>query len=156
MYGRGGNGQFDVGSLGEWVSGDAGDDILAGNGGDDILYGDTAENPWAVDWAGAGNDTINGQSGNDQIGGGDGTNLLIGEAGDDIFYFNSATASDFIADFGVGDDTIAIKTTIADDFSDLTITAGASGAEVSVGGLFISLSGYNAASLTVADFTFFA
>lgn len=166
MHGRGGNDQFDGGSLGEWVSGDAGDDILAGNGGDDTLYGDsTFDNPWAVDWAaagndtlygGAGNDTINGQGGNDHIWGGDGTNLLTGEAGDDIFYFDSATASDFITDFGVGNDTIAIKTTIADDFSDLTITTGASGAEITVGGLFISLTGYNAASLTAADFTFFA
>ncbi|QCI99554.1 calcium-binding protein [Agrobacterium larrymoorei] len=121
IFGSAGNDTFWGGGLGEVVEGRAGNDTLYGYGGADVLDGGT------------------------------GTNTLIGGAGADIYDFKDEDATTTITDFSRADgDKIRIANTIANNFSDLTITSNGASSSVTVGGLEIIVNGSQA--LTASDF----
>ena len=80
--------------------GEDGNDFLSGDAGDDIMFGDN------------GNDTIIGGLGNDALSGGDNDDQLFGEAGDDLLSGGAGIdeiiggAGNDIASGGAGDDTL--------------------------------------------------
>src|SRR5690606_23177235 len=75
--------------------GGAGNDTLDGGTGNDKLYGDS------------GNDTLNGGSGNDYLDGGAGNDTLNGGSGNDTLVWNVGGGRD-IMDGGSGTDTVNI------------------------------------------------
>ncbi|OLP61316.1 hypothetical protein BJF93_21310 [Xaviernesmea oryzae] len=167
IFGRNGNDHFIGGKLGEYVEGDAGNDTLDGNDGDDTLYGDTTDyNPWAYDRSAAGNDTLNGgagndklygQGGNDILNGGSGNNELWGGAGADTFQFTDAHDHSKIGDFVSGTDIIQIDSSLASNFSALTITNNDdNNAHITVGDVDITLIGIKAEDVKSTDFDFHA
>ncbi|WP_208821564.1 hypothetical protein [Tolypothrix sp. PCC 7910] len=104
-----------------------GNDTLIGLEGDDELYG------------GSGNDSLDGGAGNDTLNGNTGINTLTGGAGsdtfilDDLFDLKSEATTSTITDFSIADgDKIGLGGTLT--FSKLTITDGASGAEIKLTG----------------------
>ncbi len=121
-----GNDELDGGDGIDDVQGREGDDLLVGGAGGDFLYGD-GNNPTVQSLAG-GNDTLNGEDGDDQLWagagqdqlfGGEGADQLFGDAGDDLlhggagndllfgdspFFFGHAGAD--VLDGGEGDDTL--------------------------------------------------
>ena len=113
------------GDDGNYLTGDAGDDILDGGAGDDQLIGgdgnDTLVGEAGNDYldGGAGNDGLYGRDGDDTLIGGAGDDYLTGEAGSDTFGFDPSVT----ADGNLGSDTI-VEAANADsdtlDFSALT------------------------------------
>ena len=98
------------------IYGGSGNDTIEGNGGDDTIHG------------GSGSDTINGNDGNDTIIGGYGGDQLTGSNGDDIFVYLSAidsnsTQFDTIIDFTSGTDKINLAAFGALAFLHMTSTS---------------------------------
>ncbi len=106
VEGGGGNDTIDlsglgttVNSVGKWLYGGAGDDIIYGHGAGDLLKG------------GDGNDTLYGGGGNDGLYGEAGDDHLYGQAGDDGLYGDDyvggtpSGGNDFL-DGGAGNDTL--------------------------------------------------
>jgi Ca2+-binding RTX toxin-like protein len=111
------------------IYGYAGNDQLQGSSGNNTLYG------------GDGADSLLGQSGNDILSGGDGSDQLTGGAGTDTFIFKSGeTGSDTITDFSTsqGDkidihDILASYDPLTDAITDFVhVTASGSNAILSV------------------------
>ena len=121
------------------TSGDEGG-ILYGQQGDDTLTG------------GTGDDTLRGGKGNDTLDGGDGADTLSGDLGDDTFVVGDG---DTIADFGNGEDVIdlsALDITAATFDSSVTIEQDGDDTVVTVDGSSVTLTGVDAAGLSVDDF----
>lgn len=80
----------DLTTMGDWITGNGGDDTIDGRGGDDILAGNAGND--AIK-GGAGVDVLFGGSGNDVLDGGAGADMLFGgDGGDDTAsYASSAT-----------------------------------------------------------------
>ena len=68
--------------------GGAGDDTINGNGGDDEIFGGVGQDTLS---GGSGVDQISGGAGLDIIVGGDGADQISGGAGDDTFRYESST-----------------------------------------------------------------
>lgn len=175
IFGRGGDDTFHGGSLGEFVQGDAGNDTLNGNGGNDFLFGDTTgDNPWAVSYYAAGNDTLHGGDGNDTLrgqggddvlygdadndilNGGAGTNHLWGGTGVDSFRVSDTGDQSVIHDFdGLGGEKIQFNSIIAANYAALTISDDGSGnAHIVASGVDITVIGVTAVSLDSSYFEF--
>ena len=98
------------------IYGGSGNDTIEGNGGDNTIQG------------GSGRDTINGNDGNDTIIGGYGGDKLTGSKGNDIFVYSSAidsnsTQFDTIIDFISGADKINLAAFGALAFLHMTSTS---------------------------------
>lgn len=78
-------------SIGDYIRGQAGDDLISSEDGTDSVYGD------------AGNDTILAGADDDYISAGDGNDMVLGEAGRDSL---RGDAGDDALDGGAGDDAI--------------------------------------------------
>lgn len=115
--------------------------MLYGGGGNDTLLG------------GAEDDLLYGEAGDDWLDGGAGDDDMWGGAGADIFHIGTTGVYTTLADFSAAEgDRIHISSSIADDFSDLTITKGGSLNIVTVGD--VSILAVSNAALTEADFLF--
>ncbi len=94
-------------SLGNYMYGYNGDDLLSGRGGADRLYGKDGDDDLI---GGGGADRLYGGGGQDWLYGGRGNDVLYGGAGADDFHFdtalNASTNVDKIKDFTVGSDAI--------------------------------------------------
>jgi Ca2+-binding RTX toxin-like protein len=126
------------------IVGDAQANTLLGLGGNDRLDG------------GQGNDQLRGGDGDDTISGGLGNDSLSGGAGKDVFRFTEVTfGKDVITDFSDGIDKLSFATSVADAFSDFTITGnGTTSVMVSVNGQTINVKGTSAITLDASDFLF--
>ncbi|MEX0339147.1 MAG: calcium-binding protein [Arenibacterium sp.] len=130
-------------SVGDNVSGYAGNDIINGRGGNDLLLG------------AGGRDKIKGGGGADKIDGGKGRDVLTGGAGADTFTFKTNKAGrDKIKDFGRGADKIEIKAAAVDRFSDLTIDYTGDDALISYAGTRIKVLDVGQNGLDAGDFIF--
>ena len=74
-------------TVGNYLDGYDGDDVVKGRTGNDALYG------------GGGNDALFGGGGNDWLQGGTGNDVLRGGGGSDRFYFDDGSDEDVIRDF---------------------------------------------------------
>lgn len=91
--------------FGSALYGEAGNDTLNGGSGNDILYG------------GTGNDTLNGGNGNDALHGEAGNDTLNGGGGDDEYFFEHNGGQDIVYDTD-GSDAVRFDASIsASDFS---------------------------------------
>lgn len=125
----------------DWIDGKGGNDTIRGSGGDDTLLG------------GVGNDVITGGQGFDLIIGGTGKDRLYGGSEPDSFVFTKGNGADIIKDFENSVDTIEIRSG-AERYSDLRITATASGTLVRFGTDSILLEGVSRAEVDASDFLF--
>lgn len=125
----------------DWIDGKGGNDTIRGSSGDDTLLG------------GVGNDVITGGDGFDVIVGGAGRDRLYGGLDADTFLFGRGGGADIIKDFEDSIDTIEIRTG-AERYSDLRITATASGTLVRFGTESILLEGVSRADVDASDFIF--
>lgn len=154
-HGAGGaHGGHPQGGNGDWVYGDAGNDILFGGKGDDVMSGgadndivfgqdgnDILSGDGGADLlsGGKGNDLLAGGAGADTLAGGAGADTLAGQGGNDTFYFESGFGRDVVLDFRPGEDVIAIQANIngshITDVSDLAgrITETSTGAVIDLG-----------------------
>ena len=127
------------------ITGSAGRDRLLGGEGDDTITG------------GAHHDTLFGEEGDDTLDGGTGRNHIWGGSGEDTFVIQ-AQSINWIGDFENGQDQIDLSA-FADvaELSDLTITAGDTGAVIDMsayGGSYIFVKGVSVSDLDASDFIF--
>ena len=113
------------------IVGKDGDDFLLGRGGNDKLLGrdgdDTLE-------GGEGNDRLDGGEGDDVLLGGAGSDRLIGDLGADVFVFTLGDGRDTIDDFDPVNDLLDLTSWGLSSFSELDVTDGDNGAEISFNG----------------------
>lgn len=150
VYGDAGANELTGGAHSDYFYAEAGNDIVRGGDGNDRLAGADGNDYLS---GGNGDESIEGDAGNDFIDAGSGSNIVRGGSGIDKFFFGAA-GSNIIRDFSsVEGEKIGIATSIADDFSDLTITDIMSMPQVQVGGLSLILMG--AQSISASDFEFY-
>jgi Ca2+-binding RTX toxin-like protein len=77
------DGSGETGTIGDYVTGGAGDDVIHGTPGDDHIAGGAGDD---VIYGHEGDDTLLGQTGNDQLFGGPGDDLLDGGPGQDLLH----------------------------------------------------------------------
>ena len=116
-------------------------DLLRGNGEVNLLEG------------GDGNDIFLSRGGNDTLNGGAGDDVLIGGSGVDSFIFRTGDGNDEIRDFTDNREKLIFVDTGL-EFSDLTVTAGATGAEIDYGSGVITMTGISVGRVTEDDFEF--
>jgi serralysin len=110
-----GNDQMTAGAARATFNGQGGNDTLTGGANHDKLYGE------------AGADILSGGGGNDQLYGGLGNDTMTGGALRDDFVYTETAASggwgtDTVTDFQDGLDVLKFANSVADAFSDFTIT----------------------------------
>ncbi len=134
--------QVDVGAGGQVLGGGGGNDTILGGTGADILCGDP------------GDDQLFGLAGNDVLCDGSGQDTLSGGAGADIFVLSSDGRTDVISDFQMGIDRIDLSEWgRIYRVEDLTITATATGAEITYGAERLVLMSSNGLPIQPAHLT---
>ncbi len=108
IIGNAGNNIIYGGVGSDVLYGGDGDDTLYGGNGDDVLHGDTGndylsgENGNDVLHGGAGDDILSGGVGNDILWGGAGNDRLEGSIGDDVYFFGRGDGHDVVYDYEYG------------------------------------------------------
>jgi len=117
---------------------------LFGQSGADTLHG------------GYGNDALDGGSNDDMLSGSFGNDTLTGGSGVDTFVFEDNWGADTITDFATdGREFLDFRgVSGVNAFSDLTITQGETGTEISFGEDTVWLNGLSAAEISQDDFVF--
>lgn len=141
LYGEAGDDYLNGGAGDDTIYGGSGNDQLLGNSGADILYGQS------------GNDTLSGKKNSDILDGGQGYDILSGGEGNDTFVFRADSGSNKITDFDTNGEKLQFVST-GFNFSDVTTTSIASGAQVQVGAVVIELVGVDASTIDATDFDF--
>jgi Ca2+-binding RTX toxin-like protein len=157
INGGDGNDYLSSGGGADIMHGGAGDDSLKGGTAADQLYGDDGNDTLV---GGTGNEYLSGGNGNDKLTGGGGNDTLNGGAGNDTFIFAPNFGNDVIADFHsnsaeqdiiqfdhtVFADFSAVQAHMAQDGSDVVITADANDT--------ITVKNTSIANLSANDFHF--
>ncbi len=144
LYGLSGKDTIYAGLGDDIIAGDGADDRLFGQGGADTLYG------------GYGNDLLNGGSSSDILFGSFGNDTLTGGSGTDSFVFEDTWGADTVTDFsGSAGETLDFSTVAGvTGLSDLTLTDGEAGTEISFGTNTLWLNDVFAADLAQDNFIF--
>nr|WP_255616346.1 M10 family metallopeptidase C-terminal domain-containing protein [Microvirga puerhi] len=132
------------GAGGDWLEGDANDNILDGGAGGDLLLGL------------GGNDLLFGREGNDTLIADWGTDILEGGSGSDLFAIWATTQHAVLNDFKHGEDHIQLSTNLFAGFAALRAAAVQQGDDVLISrtGLDILLKHVQLSTLTASDFQF--
>lgn len=136
--------KYDPGPAGQTMFASAAGSTLTGGNTNDVMVG------------AAGNDRLSGGSGSDILMDGAGSDTLTGGSGADIFVLTSDGVADTITDFTLGSDTIDLSGWNLRGISQLTLTATATGLQISFGTEVLVVNSstggsINPASLTEAD-----
>ncbi len=131
---------YDLSDLGSVIIGDGGG--LSGSALSDQMIGSDFDD---VITAGAGDDIVLDGAGSD---------YLTGGTGADLFVFAQDGVEDWVADFELGTDKLDLSAfDLLTDVSQLTVTATATGAQLSYGDEVIHLTTSNSAPLSALDLT---
>jgi len=143
-----------TGGLGaDRLSGADGQDILSGGAGEDVLSGGDQND---ILTGGQGNDLLKGDAGLDQLISDGGSDTLTGGANSDTFVIQGSGVST-ITDFAVTNllERIDLRAFAgATSIAALAVTDTGSGAQFTIGGHTVVLTGVTAASLSAGDFIF--
>lgn len=147
-----GNGGPGGGPVTYTLTGGAGDDTISGSSGSDHISG-LAGNDFLYGLAGT--DRLFGGDGHDFLDGGTGSNESNGGLGSDTHYIGSSSTNLTIKDFnGAEGDKIVFATSIADEYSDLTIVQeNGTTTKITVGGVTVKVE--NTPTMAAADFLFY-